>query len=124
MTRWMRAARPAKRSGRREIIVFPFNDDGSAFIGKVDERGNLKPSAISTISGVEYLSRTDQQAGYYYCEGRIPLSLLFDNDRAPGKEILFNVGVIDNDLEAFVYLRTWAYDKDPQYWGILKFAEN
>ncbi|MFC1717625.1 metallophosphoesterase, partial [Candidatus Poribacteria bacterium] len=108
-------------SGRREIIVFPFNDDGNAFIGKVDERGRLKPSEMSMISSVEYYTRTDEQAGYYYCEGRIPLSLLFDNEQVVGKEVLFNAGVIDNDLEAFIYLRTWAYDRDPQYWGTLRF---
>jgi len=111
-------------SGRREIIIFPFNDDGNAFMAKVDERGRLQPSAMSAVSGVEYYSRTDQQAGYYYCEGRIPLSLLFDNEQVMGKEVPFNVGVIDNDLTAFIYLRTWAYDRDPQYWGTLRFLED
>jgi len=111
-------------SGRREVIVYPFNDDGNGFMGKVDERGRLLPSAISPISGVEYRVITDEQAGYYYCEGKIPLSILFDNEEVAGKEVLFNTGVIDNDREAFIYVRSWAYDRDPQYWGTLRFAEN
>lgn len=108
-------------SGRREIVIFPFNEDGNAFIGKVNARGWLPPSEMSAISGVEYFSRTDQQAGYYYCEGKVPLSILFDNEQAEGGEMPFNAGVIDNDLEAFIYLRTWTYDRDPKYWGILRF---
>lgn len=110
--------------GRKEIVIFPFNEDGSAFTGKVDEKGWLKPSDMTVITGVEYTSRTDQQAGYYYCEGKIPLSLLFGDEPIAGKELPFNVGVIDNDLEAFMYLRTWAFDRDPQYWGILRFSED
>jgi len=110
--------------GRKEIVIFPFNEDGRAFTGKVNERGWLKPSDMWVISGVEYKSRTDQQAGYYYCEGKIPLALLFGDDPVVGRELPFNVGVLDNDLEAFIYLRTWAYDRDPQYWGILKFPED
>jgi len=111
-------------SGRRDIVIFPFNDDGNAFIAKVDGRGRLRPSEMSAVSGVEYYSRIDEQDGYYYCEGRVPLSLLFDNEDVSGKEVPFNMGVIDNDLTAFVYVRTWAYDRDPQYWGTLKFLED
>jgi hypothetical protein len=109
--------------GRKEIVIFPFNEDGRAYTGKVDEKGWLKPSDMTAIAGVEYNSRTDQQSGYYYCEGKIPLSSLFGDEPVSGRELPFNVGVIDNDLEAFVYLRTWAFDRDPQYWGILKFTE-
>jgi len=108
---------------RKEIVIFPFNEDGNAFAGKVDEKGILRSSDLSAISGVEYESRTDQDAGYYYCEGKIPLSILFGDEPVAGREVAFNVGVVDNDLEAFLYLRTWAFDRDPQYWGILKFAE-
>ena len=104
-------------------MIFPFNEDGNAFAGKVDEKGILRSSDLSAISGVEYESRTDQDAGYYYCEGKIPLSTLFGDEPVAGREVAFNVGVVDNDLEAFLYLRTWAFDRDPQYWGILKFAE-
>ena len=111
-------------SGRREIVIFPFNEDGDAFTGAIDERGILRPSAIPMTPGAEYHTRTDQQAGYYYCEGKIPLSTLFDNEPVAGREMLFNAGVIDNDIEAFIYVRTWAYDRDPQYWGTLKFPEN
>jgi hypothetical protein len=107
---------------RKEVVIFPFNEDGNAFAGKVDEKGILRPSDLSAISNAEYKSRTDQDAGYYYCEGRVPLSVLFGDEPVAGREVSFNVGVIDNDLEAFVYLRTWAFDRDPQYWGILKFA--
>ncbi len=111
-------------SERREIVIFPFNEDGDAFTGAVDRRGTLQPSAISMMPGVEYHTRTDQQAGYYYCEGKIPLSALFDDEPVAGKEMLFNAGIIDNDLTAFIYLRTWAYDRDSKYWGSLKFAGN
>jgi hypothetical protein len=110
--------------GRKEIVVFPFNEDGRAFIGRVNERGWLRPADMSAISGVEYKSRTDRQAGYYYCEGKVPLTLLFGDDPVVSRELPFNVGVIDNDLEAFIYLRTWAYDRDPEYWGVLKFPED
>jgi len=76
---------------------------------------------VMSDSGIEYFSRTDQQAGYYYCEGKVPLSILFDNEQTDGGEMPFNMGVIDNDLEAFIYLRTWTYDRDPKYWGVLQF---
>ncbi len=109
---------------RNDIVIFPFNKDGSAFLGNADARGVIRPTNISAISGVEYSSKTDQQAGYYYCEGKVPLSLLFGDEPVAGKKMLFNVGVIDNDLEAFVYVRSWAYDRDTQYWGTLKFAGN
>ena len=108
---------------RRETVIFPFNEEGNAFVGKVNERGILGPSDISVISGVEYYSRTDQQEGYYYCEGKVPLSLLFGDEPVIGKEVPFNVIVIDNDLEAFIYVRSWTFDQDPQYWGILRFAD-
>lgn len=111
-------------SGRRDIAIFPFSEEGSALIGAVDERGRIRPADMSPISGVEYFTRIDQQAGYYYCEGRMPLSVLFDSESVMGKEIPFNAGVLDNDHEAFVYVRSWTYDADPQYWGILKFPEN
>ena len=107
---------------RQETVIFPFNEDGNAFRGKVDDRGILRPANMSAISGVEYRSRADDQEGYYYCEGKVPLSLLFGDELVAGKEVPFNVGVIDNDLEAFIYVRSWAFDRDPQYWGILKFA--
>lgn len=109
-------------SGRRETVIFPFNEDGGAFVGKVDEKGWLRPSNLSMISGAEYESGTDQQAGYYYCEGKVPLSVLFDGEPVAGKEVPFNMGVIDNDREAFIYVSSWAFDRDPQYWGVLKFA--
>lgn len=109
---------------RRETLIFPFNKQGSASVGKVDERGILVPSDTLVTSGVEYHTRTDRQIGYYYCEGKIPLPLLFGDEDLAGKELPFNVGVVDNDLEAFVYLRTWAFGPDPQYWGILKFPED
>lgn len=107
---------------RREIVIFPFNPDMAAFQGKVDDRGILRPSALSNVPGVEYKTRADEQADYYYCEGRIPLSALFGDEPVSGRELPFNVEVIDNDLEAFIYLRSWAFDQDPQYWGILKFT--
>lgn len=107
---------------RKELVIFPFNEDGNPFVGKVDERGVLRPSDLSVVSGVEYEPRIDQDVGYYYCEGKIPLSVLFGDEPVAGREVSFNVGVIDNDLEAFTYVRTWAFDRDPQYWGILKFA--
>ena len=107
---------------RQEVVIFPFNEDGNGFVGVVDERGILRPANMSAIPGVEYRSRTDDQEGYYYCEGKVPLSLLFGDEPVAGKEVPFNVGVLDNDLEAFVYIRSWAFDRDPQSWGILKFA--
>lgn len=109
---------------RRETLIFPFNKQGGVSVGKVDERGILVPSDTLVTSGVEYHTRTDKQIGYYYCEGKIPLPLLFGDEDLAGKELSFNVGVVDNDLEAFVYLRTWAFEPEPQYWGILKFVED
>ena len=52
----------------------------------------------------------------------MPLSLLFGDEPVAGREVPFNVGVLDNDLEAFIYMRSWAFDRDPQSWGILKFS--
>ena len=104
---------------RKDIVIFPFNEDGKAFLSK---DGKFVPSEMSVVPEVEYASKPDQTAGYYYCEGKIPLPVLFGNEPTTGKEMLFNAGVVDNDLEAFTYLYTWAFDTDPQYWGILKLA--
>ena len=108
---------------RKDIVIFPFNEGGSAFLGNADARGIIRPANITMISGVGYSTITDQQSGYYYCEGKVPLSLLFGDEPIAGKEMLFNTGVIDNDQEAFIYVRSWAYDRDPKLWGVLKFED-
>lgn len=108
---------------RTELVIFPFNEEKNAFIGKVDSKGILLPENLTPISGVTYETVEDRQNGYYYCEGRIPLQTLFGDEPVAGKELPFNVGVIDNDREAFIYLYSWAYDRDPKYWGTLRFEE-
>jgi hypothetical protein len=74
---------------------------------------------MTTIQGVEYIAKKDEKNGYYYGEGRIPLKTLFGDESLKSREIPFNVGIIDNDLDAFIYLHSWTYDRDPKYWGIL-----
>jgi predicted phosphodiesterase len=107
---------------RKDVVIFPFNEDGGAFLGNVDAKGIIRPVNMTSVSGVEYNSRTDEQAGYYFCEGKVPFTILFGEDDLAGKELLFNTGVIDNDKEAFIYVYTWAFDRDPQYWGVLNFT--
>jgi hypothetical protein len=103
---------------RQDIVIFPFNDIKSAFLAKDTK---FIPSEMTTIQNVDYAVKTDQKEGYYYCEGKISLSVLFGEAPMPiGKHYPFNIGVIDNDREAFIYLRSWAYDRDPKYWGILQ----
>ena len=102
---------------RQDIVIFPFNDEKTAYLAKDTK---FIPSEMSPIQGVDYTSRTDPKDGYYYCEGKISLPLLFGDEKLAGKDIPFNVGVIDNDREAFIYLRSWAYDRDPKLWGIIK----
>jgi hypothetical protein len=101
---------------RQDIVIFPFNDEKTAFIAKDTK---FIPSEMTVVQGVDYTSRTDPKDGYYYCEGKISLSLLFGDESVMGKKSPFNVGIIDNDQEAFIYLRSWAYDRDPKYWGVL-----
>jgi predicted phosphodiesterase len=101
---------------RQDLVIFPFNSEGKAFLAKDSK---IKPNEFTEIQGIEYMSRKDKDNGYYYCEGKIPLRLLFGENLAIGKDTPFNIGVIDNDLEAFIYIRSWAYDRDPKYWGIL-----
>lgn len=108
---------------RREIVIYPFQEDKIAFTGKVDKKGLLNPDNLVQLAGAEYNTKIDLQDNYYYCEGKIPLQALFGNEPVAGKEVSFNIGVIDNDLEAFTYLYSWAFDKDPQYWGMLKFKK-
>ncbi len=103
---------------RKDIIIFPFNEEKIAFLAN---NPKLIQPEMSKIEGVDYTTRTDKNTGYYYCEGKINLSTLFGSDKLAGKQVLFNVSVIDNDLEAFIYLRSWAFDRDPTLWGILKF---
>jgi len=103
---------------RKDIVIFPFNEEKTAFLAKDP---NLIQSEMSKIEGADYTTRTDKNAGYYYCEGKISLSTLFGEGKVDGKQFPFNVGVIDNDLEAFIYLRSWTFDRDPKLWGILKF---
>ena len=100
---------------RRDIVIFPFNTDSKVYLAKDSK---LIPSEMSPIDNAEYLSKTDQESGYYFCEGKIPLSELIGDTAL--SDNLFNVGVIDNDLEAFIYLRSWTFDGDTAYWGILK----
>lgn len=103
---------------RKDIVIFPFNEEKTAFLAKDPK---LIQSEMSKIEGADYTTRTDKNAGYYYCEGKISLSTLFGEGKVDGKQFPFNVGVIDNDLEAFIYLRSWTFDRDPKLWGILKF---
>lgn len=103
---------------RQDIVIFPFNEEKAAFIAKDSK---LIQPEMSPIQGVDYVTKTDQKAGYYYCEGKISLSTLFGETKLTGKKIPFNVGVIDNDFDAFTYLRSWAFDRDPKLWGILNF---
>jgi hypothetical protein len=103
---------------RQDIFIFPFNDVKSAFLAKDTK---FIPSEMTTIQDIDYAVKTDQKEGYYYCEGKISLSVLLGEAPMPsGKQYSFNVGVVDNDQEAFIYLRSWAYDRDPKYWGILQ----
>jgi hypothetical protein len=102
---------------RQDIVIFPFNDIKSAFLAKDTK---FVPSEMTTITDVDYAVKTDQKEGYYYCEGKIPLKTLFNDGLM--KSVPFNVGVVDNDQEAFIYLRSWAYDRDPKYWGILNIG--
>jgi len=99
---------------RQDIVIFPFNDVKSALLAKDTK---FIPSEMTAITDFDYAVRTDQKEGYYYCEGKIPLKTLFGDGSL--KSVPFNVGIVDNDQEAFIYLRSWAYDRDPKYWGIL-----
>ncbi len=98
---------------RKDIVIFPFNEDKIAFIAK-DEK--FVPSEMIPIQDIKYSTTTDGK--YYYCEGSIPLSILFEDKIS---EVPFNLGIIDNDLEAFLYLKSWNFDKDQNYWGILSW---
>ena len=103
---------------RQDLVIFPFNEDRIAYVAKDSK---LIQPEMSPIQEVDYVVKTDQKAGYYYCEGKISLSTLLGETKLSGKKVPFNVGVIDNDLEAFIYLRSWAFDRDPKLWGILDF---
>ncbi|MGB9597661.1 MAG: metallophosphoesterase family protein, partial [Candidatus Poribacteria bacterium] len=63
---------------RKDIVVFPFNEEKIAFLAKDPK---LIQSEMSKIEGVDYTTRTDKNAGYYYCEGKISLSTLFGSDK-------------------------------------------
>lgn len=108
-----------KDGKRQDVVIFPFNENKTGYIAKDSK---IIPSDMTQVQGIEYSSKTDTKN--YYCEGRIPLNLLFGDESITNKDIPFNVGVIDNDLEAFIYLRSWAYDREMDYWGILKFIGN
>lgn len=100
---------------RKDIVIFPFNENKNAFIAK-DEK--FIPSEMLPIQNIKYSTTINNK--YYYCEGSIPLSVLFEGN-AKISEIPFNIGIIDNDLEAFSYLKSWNFDKDQNYWGVLSW---
>ncbi|MFQ6043948.1 MAG: metallophosphoesterase [Candidatus Poribacteria bacterium] len=112
----------------KAILIFPFNDAQQAFSR---DKQFPKPSELELIEGdkkgssaplVEYASSKQPNKGLYICEGRVRYDQLFGTKNVAGKEFAFNVEVVDNDRNAFTYLRSWAYVRDKGYWGILRFV--
>jgi len=101
----------------QEVLIFPFNDADQAF-----RRPSPwpKPNELEKIGEAEYAS--SKHADKYLCEGRIAHAQLFGGTDVTNKEFAFNVEVVDNDKNAFTYLKSWAYAKDKKYWGILRFV--
>lgn len=100
----------------RNIVIFPFDNEKTVYIA---QDNILKSRNKVPVEGVLYECKPDQTTGCYYCEGKIPLSLLFAH-KLQG-DFPFNVTVIDNDLDAFIYVKSWTYYDDPQYWGVLRW---
>lgn len=101
----------------QEVLIFPFNDANQAFSRPSPFP---KPNELVKLGRVEYAS--SKHADKYLCEGRIAYAQLFGRTDVAQKEFAFNVGVVDNDKNAFTYLKSWAYARDKQYWGILRFV--
>jgi len=117
----------ANADNSKAILIFPFNDAQQAF-----RRENQfpKPSELKLIEGdkkegsapIEYVSSKHPTEGFYICEGRIRYDQLFGTKNVADKEFAFNVEVVDNDQNAFTYLKSWAYYRDKAYWGVLRFV--
>jgi len=101
----------------KEILIFPFNDAHQAF-RRTSPRP--KPNELEGIGNIEYAS--SKHTDKYLCEGRIAHAQLFGRGDVANEEFAFNVEVVDNDRNAFTYLKSWAYVKDKTYWGILRFV--
>ena len=111
----------------KAILLFPFNDKNQAFkwelpFPELSEleliEGDKKESSIPLV---EYASSKHLNEKLYICEGRISYKQLFGARDVADREFSFNVGVVDNDRRAFTYLKSWAYDRDKAYWGVLRF---
>jgi hypothetical protein len=120
----------ADANSSKAVLLFPFNDAQQAFIR---ETPRPKPSELKLIEGekkessaplVEYASSKHPDKQLYICEGRISYDQLFGAKDVVGKEYAFNVEVVDNDQDAFTYLKSWAYAGDKAYWGILRFVSH
>ena len=103
----------------KTVLIFPFNDAHQAF-----RRASSfpKPSELEPIEGVQYASSKHPEKRMYICEGKIAYEQLFGTTDVANREFLFNVEVVDNDQNAFTYLKSWAYAQDKVYWGILRFS--
>jgi hypothetical protein len=118
----------ADADNSKAILLFPFNDKNQAFkwelpFPELSEleliEGDKKESSIPLV---EYASSKHLNEKLYICEGRISYEQLFGATDVANREFYFNVGVVDNDQRAFTYLKSWAYDRDKAYWGILRFV--
>lgn len=114
----------------KELLIFPFNDAKQAFQWELPFP---EPSELELIEGdskdssaplIEYSSSKHPNEGLYICEGRVSYEQLFGTTNVAEREFSFNVGVVDNDQNAFTYLKSWAYDRDKAYWGILRFVSH
>jgi hypothetical protein len=112
----------------KAILIFPFNDKQQAFRR---EKQFPEPSELELIEGdkkessaplVEYALSKHPDENLYICEGRIRYDQLFGTTDITEKEFPFNVEVVDNDQNAFTYLKSWAYARDKAYWGVLRFV--
>lgn len=105
----------------KAVLIFPFDESHQAFKCSFPD---LQLAELEPINGVQYATTKNPDKNLYICEGKIRYDKLFGTKEVVGKEFLFNVAVVDNDQNAFSYMKSWASAGDKEHWGIVRFVAN
>jgi hypothetical protein len=101
------------------VVIFPFGPtpQPEAIGAFWDERHPVGAPAEGVHAAAE------RTAAGWRCEGFVPWDVLLSGDLAPDGDVLFNLGVWDNDGDLFTELHSWAPTDNAALWGRLRPAD-
>ncbi len=98
------------------IVIYPFDSGRSRAVRAFwDARRPVGPA----VEGVFAESKVLPGGKGWRCEALVPWNLLLAGETEPPKEMLFNLGVWDNDGDLFTELHSWAPTDTANHWGRL-----